>query len=211
MFSLLNAILISIAVITTPTTDKELKTIPIPIESEVRAALHFFPELEDVTIHFEFKEKIKHSTMQAQPLVSSLFKRRKNREYVIKISQKIKIEDEVYYTKDLPRDVMIGWIGHELGHIMDYQNRSNMGMLWFGMRYVLSDNYIVEAERAADIYAVKQGMTEFIIKTKEFILNHAKISEEYKLRIKKYYLSPKEIIMLANNENVERITRSINH
>ena len=188
---------------------KDLKSIPPGIESEVRAALHFFPELEDVPIYFEFKDKIKHTTMQAQPKVSSLFKSRDNREYVIKIAQKVKIEGDVFYTKDLPRDVMIGWIGHELGHIMDYQEYSNLGMVWFGVRYVLSDNYISEAERAADVYAVEQGMADFIIKTKEFILNHANISEEYKLRVKKYYLSPEEILMLAKGEHTEEIKEGL--
>jgi len=215
---LLFTIIIILTVIGTVTTEtaksqeentRDLKSIPPAIESEVRAALHFFPELEDVPIEFEFKKKIKHTTMQAQPKLSSLFKRRDNRAYIIKIAQKVKIEGDVFYTKNLPRDVMIGWIGHELGHIMDYQEYSNLGMMWFGIRYVLSDNYISEAERAADVYAVEQGMADFIIKTKEFILNHANISEEYKMRVKKYYLSPEEILMLAKGENVEEIKESL--
>lgn len=208
--SLLIQFIVILSFFTTAPEKEVGKEIPEAIAEEVNAALEFYPELEDVTIYFEFKKKIKHSTMQAQPLVRSIFKSRKNREYVIKISQKIKIEEEEFYTKDVPKEVLIGWIGHELGHIMDYQQHSNLGMLWFGIKYLLSDNYIAEAERAADTYAVQQGMTDFIIETKRFILNHAKISKEYKLRIKKYYLSPKEIIMLAENENVERIKESIN-
>jgi len=208
MLNILN-ILIILLHFTTASDNDKIKEIPETVKAEVRAALEYYPQLKDVEIDFEFRKKIPHSTMQAQPKFKSILKSKSKRAYVVKIAEKIKIEDEIYYTKDLPADVMIGWIGHELGHIVDYQQRSNLGMVWFGIKYVLSDNYIVEAERAADTYAVRQGMAEYIIKTKRFILEHAKISEDYKLRIKKYYLSPEEILMLAEEENVDRIKESL--
>ena len=44
-----------------------------------------------------------------------------------------------------------------------------------------------------------------ILKTKSFILDNAEIEESYKERIRKYYLSPKEILKLVNEkEEAER-------
>ncbi len=97
----------------------------------------------------------------------------------------------------VPSEVLIGWIGHELGHIMDYRERSGLNMLWFGIKYLTSKNYIREAERVADTYAVNHGLGEYIIATKDFILNHAHLSETYKSRIKNLYLSQEEIMMLV--------------
>ena len=97
----------------------------------------------------------------------------------------------------MPSDIFVGWIGHELGHILDYQNRSNFNLLWFGINYLFSQNHIVEAERAADSFAVNQGMESYILKTKDFILNNADINQTYKDRIKRYYLSPEEIMELV--------------
>ena len=116
----------------------------------------------------------------------------------------MELEGDDFTIKDIPPDVLIGWLGHELGHIVDYRNRSAFGLIIFGMRYVTSENYIMEAERVADTYAVEHGMGDYILKTKNFILNHTALSESYKNRIRRLYLSPEEIVVLVNNlEKVE--------
>lgn len=177
------------------------KTIPESITKEAKTALNYYPELEDAAIEIRFKRNIKKSTMQARPKFSSFFRTKNNREYVILISEKFKISNKEFSTKDIPSDILIGWIGHELGHIMDYQNRSKSNLIWFGVKYLFSDTHIVEAERAADTFAVAQGMESYILKTKDFILNHAEINQSYKLRIEKYYLSPEEIMDIVNKRD----------
>lgn len=174
---------------------------PESIAAEVSKALSYYPELSNVEITFKFKRNIKKSTMQAQPVFGSFFKSKSKRSYVILISEKIKIDEKEFKTKDIPKDVMIGWLGHELGHIMDYQNKNNLELILFGINYLLSDKHIVEAERAADTFAVSYGMADYILKTKNFILNHAEIDNDYKLRIKKYYLSPEEIMEMVKTAN----------
>ncbi len=171
---------------------------PKRIAQQAQKALAFYPELNNVAVAFEFKTKIKKSTMQAQPRFGSLFKSRAKRSYVIMISERIKIADSVYKTADVPEAVMIGWLGHELGHVMDYQRMTNLQLIWFGVKYLLFDNHIIEAERAADTFAVAHGMANYILETKNFILNNADIDSSYKLRIQKYYLSPEEIMELVN-------------
>ncbi|HKJ48387.1 MAG TPA: hypothetical protein VJ973_04825 [Christiangramia sp.] len=174
------------------------KIVPDTIWREAYVALSHYPELKDTPIEFRFKKNIKKSFMQAQPKVSGLFKNRKNRSYLIFINEKFTIEDEVFDITSVPSDVLIGWIGHELGHIMDYRERSAADLVWFGIKYVTSKNYIREAERAADTYAVNHGLGENIIATKNFIINHSKLSDSYKSRIEDLYLSPEEIMVLIN-------------
>lgn len=81
---------------------------------------------------------------------------------------------------------------------MDYREKSAMGLVIFGFRYITSANYIKEAERAADTYAVNGGMSDYILATKNFILNHSHLSDTYKERIARLYLSPEEILVLVN-------------
>ena len=178
-------------------------TIPESIKDEIHAALSFYPELKDTSINFEFKKNIKKSTMQAQPSFGSFFKLKGKRSYNISISETVNISGEVFYTKNMPKDVLTGWIGHELGHVMDYRNRSNLNLIWFGLKYILSDNHIAEAERTADTYAVKSGMEKYILITKDFILNQANIDKKYIARIKKYYLSPEEIMEIINQRDAK--------
>ncbi len=174
------------------------KIIPESILNEAKIALSYYPELEDVEIEFKFKEDIKKSFMQAQPKVSNLFKGRKHRSYYVFMSSKFAIEKEEFSMADVPPEVLIGWLGHELGHIVDYRDKSAMGLVIFGLRYITSANYIKRAERAADTFAVKGGMGEYILATKNFILNHSHLSDSYKARIARLYLSPDEILVLVN-------------
>ena len=178
-------------------------TIPESIKKEILTALSYYPELKNTTINFEFKKKIKKSTMQAQPSFGSFFRKKEKRSYNIYMSETVNISGETLYTKNMPSNVLIGWIGHELGHVMDFRDRSNFNLIWFGIKYVLSDKHIVETERSADTFAVQSGMEKYILKTKEFILNQANIDKEYIARIKRYYLSPEEIMELVNQRDLE--------
>ena len=173
------------------------KIIPKSIAEEVAVALSYYPELKDTPIEFRFKEKIKKSFMQAQPKFLGIFKNKKNRAYFVMISESFQIENESFSISEVPSDVLIGWIGHELGHIMDYQERSGFNLIQFGIGYLTSHKFIKEAERAADTFAVSHGMGDYILATKDFILNHAQLSKVYKDRIRKLYLSPEEILLLV--------------
>ncbi|WP_231743010.1 hypothetical protein [Winogradskyella endarachnes] len=178
--------------------------IPEDIRTNVETALAYYPQLDNVKIEFRFKKNIKKSTMQARPTFGSFFKSKKDRNYIILISEKFKIADKEFLTRHIPDDIFIGWIGHELGHIMDYQDRTKGNLIWFGLKYLFSENSIIEAERCADSFAVAQGMEDYILKTKDFILNHADITQSYKDRIIKYYLSPEEIMELVAHRDAER-------
>lgn len=185
------------------------KDIPLSIKDQVEVALHYYPQLKDTPISFKFKKKIKKSTMQAQPTYASIFKSRKNRAYVILISEKFHIEEEEFSILDVKDDVLIGWIGHELGHVMDYRDRSTLGMIYFGIKYLFSTTHIQEVERAADTYAVKHGMYQYILATKNFILNNTSISPKYKNRIKRLYMSPEEIMELVNHLDIADVEKEV--
>lgn len=172
-------------------------TYPESVANEVEIALSHFPELAEVAIEFKFKNKIRKSTMQAQPEFWSFFRSKKNRKYKVLISESFLIGDSIYYTKNLPSKVLVGWFAHELGHIRDYQGRSGLNLIGFGLGYLFSENAMKRAERAADSYAVAHGLEDYIIATKNFILNEANFPEIYKNRIRRYYLSPEEIMILV--------------
>lgn len=187
----------------------ENKIIPESIREEAIAALEYFPELYDTAIEFKFKNKIKKSTMQAQPKISSIFRNKENRKYVILISREIHIDDKDFTIDDIPSDVIIGWLGHELGHLMDYQDRTTFGLIILGAKYLFSNKSIRKVERTADTYAISQGMGDYILMTKNFILDNSDISEKYKARIRRLYISPEEVMELINENKVEEELEAI--
>ena len=175
------------------------KIIPRNILEEAKVALSFYPELKDVEIEFRYKKGIKKSFMQAQPKFGDLFRGKKNRSYYVQMSSKFLIQDEEFSIAEVPSEVLIGWLGHELGHIVDYRDRSAMNLVKFGTRYLTSDNFIKKAERTADTHAINRGLGHYIFSTKDFILNHSSLSDSYKRRKARLYLSPAEILALVNN------------
>lgn len=177
------------------------KVIPNEIRELTLEALSYFPDLINTKIDFQFKNNIHGSVMQAQPKVGSLFMHSKeNRAYKIKISRNLFLEDNPIPIEQLPDDVLLGWIGHELGHIQDYIERGSMNLLGFGVKYYLSNSFVTKAEIAADSYAVAHGLGEKIIATKNFVLNHDQIPLAYKQKIEALYLSPGEILSMVDPE-----------
>ncbi len=170
------------------------KQIPDLIEKNVLKALSFYPELQNTTISFIFKTTIKSSVMQAQPVFTTLLGKRKKRRYRINISEHFKLINSDMPIEQIPDEVMIGWIGHELGHILDYEGMSNAGMVGFGYRYYFYSSFVKHAEMVADSLAVERGMGNYIVATKRFILNHAELPKAYKDKISRLYLSP-DVIM----------------
>jgi len=177
------------------------KTIPDEIREVTLLALSHFPELVDVDIEFVLKKKIRGSVMQAQPKVGSLlFNSRDNRKYKINISRYLELDDEWLPIEEVPENVLLGWIGHELGHVMDYLEKSRLGLISFGFRYVTSNAFVTQAEITADSYAVAGGLGNNLVDTKNFILNNDRLPEEYRNKIRDLYMSPGEIMTLVDVE-----------
>ncbi len=178
------------------------KVIPAAIRKEAEIALSYFPALEEAHIVFRFKKNIKGSMMQAQP--RGFFKGREKRHYVININESFFIDQRTGTMNDVPSEALIGWLVHELGHIMDYHDRSSMGLVIFGFKYVTSAKYLRQAEETADRFAVEHGCGDQLIQCKEFILGHDDLPERYKEKIRRSYPDPSTIkLMIGEQEIVE--------
>lgn len=173
------------------------KVIPEEIKKPVLEALSYFPELDDVDITFVFKDNIRGSVMQAQPkFFSLLVDAKENRKYKINITRMLVFGDLKTPIEEVPYDALVGWIGHELGHIMDYMDRSTTGMMRFGVKYMISDKKVIEAELTADGYAIGCGMGHHIMANKNYILNNENFEDAYKDKIRNLYMSPNQILSI---------------
>ena len=172
---------------------KRNKEYPAELEKAVLKSLSFYPDLAGTEIRFSYAGGLKSSVMQAQPLLKGVFRQAPGRSYVIKIARQLAAGSDLREVRELPFEVLVGWLGHELGHIMDYLHRSRTSLLGFGFGYVFSKRFRKGAERRADEIAVRHGMGSYIQAAKSFILNHSGFSPRYKEKIRRLYLSPEEI------------------
>ena len=164
--------------------------------------LHQYPELADRTVYLR-KLNMRRSTMRAQPVLNGRFWRRAKREYRVDFSSHLDITEHVK-VQQLPRDVVVGWFAHELGHIVDYLHRPWVGMVSFGLGYALWSRYMRKAERRADQIAVNHGFGAEVLATKNYLMTHSTLPPHYKERLRKYYLSADELEGLITAWEEER-------
>jgi len=150
-----------------------------------------YPELHDRPIYLR-KLAMKRSTMRAQPVINFAFFRRARRHYRVDFSDHLDVTRHVL-VQQLPKDVVIGWFAHELGHIVDYLKRPALGMISFGLGYALWSRYMRAAEKRADSIAVDHGFGVEVRATKHYLMDHATLPPHYKKRLEKYYLSADEL------------------
>lgn len=162
------------------------------IQSCFRDTLARFPELANRRITLRRTRKAK-TTMRAQPIVNLRFLRRGLRDYRVDISSRAHIREQIPLDQ-LPRQVLMGWMAHELGHIVDYLPRSLFGMIGFVIGYLCWPSYRIAAERRADLIAIDHGFGEELIATKQYILAHTGLPQRYLSQIRRYYLSPEQIV-----------------
>ena len=172
---------------------KHNKEIPAIIEKPVLTALSHYSDLKETNIRFLFTHKLKNSIMVARPTAGSIFKSPQKRTYNVLINPAFKLDYEIGSIRQVPDSVLIGWIGHELGHIMDYERKSAWEIIGMGVSYWISRNYVRKAERRADSFAVDHGMAAYLTLKKLFVLDHTGLPQAYKDKIQALYLSPDDI------------------
>ena len=170
------------------------KTIPKEFEVQTFIALSYYPELKDS--HIEFIRTNIKTTMACRPTTRSLI-RRYNREYTITIDNDD--EREGVILDDVPFNAQIGVIGHELAHIIDYENKGTGGIAKLGVNYA-TGNYPPEFEKSIDKLTIQRGLGWQLFDWADFVLNKSKASKEYKEFKRKSYLTPEEIKKQIEND-----------
>lgn len=164
-----------------------------------------FTALHDHPFYLE-QLSLKNYTMRAQPVINWAFWHRARRHYRVQTSDHLQLRKYIRI-EELPEEVLMGWFAHELGHIMDYRERSALNLIFFVLRYLTVPTYRMGAERRADLYAIDHGFGDELMATKLYILDQSKLPEKYKQRIKRYYLSPTELetILKAKEEDLSEV------
>jgi hypothetical protein len=150
-------------------------------------ALAHYPELKHTKISFHFR-KNSAAAFTTFKLLSALGARR---HYVIIFNDDPSTTGIVW--KEATLNAQIGLAGHELGHIAEFQNMSNMGVIWWGVRYLLSKKKHRELERATDQATIDHGLGWQLFDWNNFAITSLLTSEKYRRVKRAFYLSPEEI------------------
>lgn len=150
-------------------------------------ALSAYPELDNISIDY----KIRHlkTIMAARPQFLSIFRQRSKRGYRIILSNNINNNCEQLLCQ-IPYSALTGILGHELAHLLTYNNKSSIKLLFHGFKYLINKK---EIERETDMIAIKRGFGRDLMDYNKYILNTNLVSKEYLENRHNNYLSVNEI------------------
>ncbi|MEL6836309.1 MAG: hypothetical protein AAFP77_25150 [Bacteroidota bacterium] len=152
-------------------------------------ALSFYPNLRNAHIHFHSRDL--PTSMRAKPANSSLLTHQ--RQYCIFIN------DQSTEVVDLSRATfteLTGCIIHELAHIQDYESRSNGGIIWTGLQYLLSQTFKSKLEKKTDRIAAQHGGGYYLYLFTDFVFERAAAAEDYLENKKQNYYTPDQLLQL---------------
>jgi len=164
--------------------------IPGFIHAEAMLALSRFPELFETRIKFVCKSL--RTTMAAQPSLANIFRKKKNRIYIIFINDDPDKARGVSL-KEMPPEALVGIIGHELVHIEEYTRYSNLIITLLGIKYLFSTSFKRRFERDTDMECIKRGLGKYLLAYQEYVEENANIAASYKYNLKKFYMNKEEI------------------
>ena len=177
------------------------KTIPEEIELECLTALSYYPELKNSKIIFEFGSPV--STMVSRPKLTSVFRSGNKREYQI-ILRKPGTSKRGLEWSELSFNSLIGWIAHELGHIVHYRHKTSGGVLFTGIKYAFP-GYRRRMERFTDNLVIQHDLGYALFEGTDYCINHSNAKPHYKKYLEKYYLSPTEIKERISSKDFYRV------
>lgn len=155
-------------------------------------ALMHYPELKETAI--VFKEKTLKSTMAARPKGLQVLRSKGKRTYVIYIntSESVKVPvDSVSF------NAKVGVIGHELAHVLDYEQKSSLRVIGNGFGYV-SKKFRAKFERATDQRTIDHGLGWQCYDWSHYVFHYKNIPPEYLEYKKKTYMGYEEIEQQLN-------------
>lgn len=168
------------------------KELPSGFELQALLALSYYPEFINLSIKFVNKD-IK-TTMACQPDIKQMLKTGK-RTYIIFIDTDK--NGEGIELAEVPFNAQVGVIGHELAHIIDYENKNTLQLIGTGFGYLFG-SYKHHLEHKVDSITIKKGLGWQLRDWADFAMNQSSASQQYKAFKKEIYMNPEEIETLIS-------------
>lgn len=147
------------------------------ISSELLTALCFYPEMSHLRIRITCKA-IKQ-TMNSRPSPLNIFRTKPNRVYKLIVNNN-KGKCIALKFNELSFNIKVGWLGHELAHICEYEKMTTLQTIGFALKYVISKKYVRMVERNTDLITVRHGLAFPLYEGTGFLLRNTEISAKYR-------------------------------
>ncbi|MDI1356317.1 MAG: hypothetical protein PSX36_15480 [bacterium] len=150
------------------------KTIPEEIKSQVLNALSCYPELKESKIIFQFRNRI--TPLSTRPRLMGLIRKRKQRTYIITISKNTIKQIRPILFKNLPYNAQIGVLGHELAHLVEFNNKTSFQLIRLFFKKFKSSN-TDRFEFNTDLACINHGLGFQLFDWSKYVRESLQIKE----------------------------------
>lgn len=171
------------------------KIIPQEFEKEILTSLSHYPELSNARIEFCYANIF--TTMKAVPSMGFLFQKKENRTYRIVMNKK-----QCGGTNIMQRvnsNALVGVLGHELGHIKDYSQRSNFQLLKLLISYI-SKKGRIQTEKRVDKITIDRNLGEELLEFNNHVHQDECMDPKYIKYKRKFYNSSSSLSTIINEQ-----------
>ncbi len=158
----------------------------------IQQILHFFPEISKDSVVLKYKSI--RTSMACKPVLKEIFNKKRKYEIIINNDPK---DVEIPFDK-IPFQAKIGIIAHELGHVLDYQNKSLFQLIKTGLLYIIRNQE--KYEKSIDYLTIKKGFGWQVLAWSDYAFNHSNASASYLEFKDTYYFNPKEIEAILKSD-----------
>ncbi len=142
------------------------KVIPKGFEKQIIYALSFFPELIDTKIEFKLT-KSTDGIISTRPFMGSVLKRSAKRTYLVLINDTTPARRMPSYVT-APVNGQVGILGHELCHIVYFNNRNSFGLIGLGVAHI-STPFMDRFENKTDSMDIERGLGHQLISWVDYL------------------------------------------
>ena len=162
-----------------------------------------YNELNDVSIYLKAVPAC-FFTMRAK--VGLFVFLRKERQYFICINSK-----REKLISQLSHADLIGWFGHELTHILEYEKMTFRRLVYFTVKYVFNTKFRSLVEKDINAYAFNNGFAQDLFGVWEKLMLFDNISIRYKNYIRENYKPDwAQISTVAESIGLSRVIYELN-
>ena len=142
------------------------------IENSFKKAKVRYKEIEGTDIQLRIGKGL-FFTMCAVPVLGSIFN--KKRKYFVSVNLR-----RVDVLSQLSEDDLIGWFGHELAHIIEYETMSNFELLKFICRYIFDTKFRFSVEKRVNAFTYNHGFARELFGAWKTFLSLEGVNKKYK-------------------------------
>lgn len=142
------------------------KEIAAQYEKQIIYALSYFPELANAKIKFKIKNSTK-GIISTRPTIGGIFRRSSKRKYLVLIFQP-SAPNTIPLFSNAGINGQVGILGHELCHILYFNNKTGLGLIGLGINHV-STKYMDGFERRTDSVDISRGLGYQLMAWKSYL------------------------------------------